>query len=331
MTWLRLFLVLLGSSQICAIALDIVSENPAHNLLCPKTLSFILDCIYSRRARALTAGPPCETWSQVRERILANGGCQVLRSCLQPWGVDFLKPKQLDQLHVASELLLTTLVLSTAMLMAGGTVILEHPAEPPTAHACSIWKLPVMKRLVQAPCATIERVRQGPLGQSSPKPTDLLCIRAPHVQRCVRLLSLPSRHVEAAPQFLPDGTFGTAPLKEYPPRFSGVILMSIWTSARDPETYKHDFRTAIDVVASRCNDVDNGTCTGPTPRDNIVPYPSMRFLSEWPVDCPAKFGPDFNKEAARVIENASRGCASRHEFSLKARDFVNSDAFHIGA
>jgi hypothetical protein len=130
---------------------------------------------------------------------------------------------------------------------------------------------------------------------------------------------------------MPDGTFGTAPLKEYPPRFSGVIFMSIWTSARDPETYKHDVRTAIDVVASRCNDVDNGTCTGPTPRDNIVPYPSMRFLSEWPVDCPAKFGPDFNKEAARVIENASRGCASRHEFSLKARDFVNSDAFHIGA
>ena len=238
-----------------------------------------------------------------------------------------MKPKQLDQLHVASELLLTTLVLSTAMLMAGGTVILEHPAEPPTAHACSIWKLPVMKRLVQAPCATIERVRQGPLGQSSPKPTDIFCIRAPHVQRCVRLLSLPSAHVEAAPQFLPGGTFGTAPLKEYPPRFSGVILMSIWTSARDPEIYKHDFRTAIDVVASRCNDIDNNTCFRSTPRENVVPYPSMRFLAEWPVDCPAKFGPDFNKEVARIIEHASRGCASRHEFILEACDFVDSVSF----
>ena len=105
--------------------------------------------------------------------------------------------------------------------------------------------------------------------------------------------------------------------------------MSIWVSARDPETYKHDFRTAIDIVAFRCNDIDNNTCIGPTPRDNVVPYLFMSFLTEWPVDCPAKFGPDFNKEAARIIEHASRGCASRHEFSLKARDFVDSAAFRL--
>ena len=103
--------------------------------------------------------------------------------------------------------------------------------------------------------------------------------------------------------------------------------MSMWTSERDPETYKHDFRSANDIVASRCNDIDNNTCIGPTPRENVIPYASMRFLAEWPVDCPAKFGHDFNKELAHIIEHASRECASRHEFGFKARDFVDSVAF----
>ena len=181
-----------------------------------------------------------------------------------------------------------------------------------------------MKRIRQAPCAVLERIYQGDLGQTSPKPTDLLCVRAPHMQRCVTAFRRRRTDCRAAPQFLDDGTFGTAPLKEYPPRFSASMLMGIWSSARHPDLHEEDFDTAITILKDRCSDIENGTSTGPTPRTSVIPYPSMAFLAEWPVDCPAKFGPDFNAQAHKSIDASAHNCACRNSFVEKAKNFLDS-------
>lgn len=307
--------------QICVIALGIVSNNPAHNLLCPKTLAFMLDCIFSRRVRAIVAGPPCETWSAVRERALKSGACKVLRTLIDSWGKKGLRPKQFDQLQIANELLLTALLMTSAVMLAGGTALIEHPAEPRGDESCSIWRLPIVKRITQAPCAEITTVWQGPLGQVSPKPIGLLAIRAPHVQKMADLFSIRNRVVSAAPQFRENGTFGTAILKEYPPRFSAVLLMSIWSSARNPWEHAGDFDTAVGELLLRCRFIEEGSGDCLTPRSNVVPYPSMRFLSVWPSEG-AAIGPDFNVDAARRIKEVEKNNTSPQDALRMARGFV---------
>ena len=105
----------------CVIPLDIVSGNVAHNLLDTRTLTCLLATILAGRVHAAVAGPPCETWSRARERLLASlRGPRVLRSALLPWGLPRLRPKQLDKLFVASELLLTAIMVMSAMVATGG-------------------------------------------------------------------------------------------------------------------------------------------------------------------------------------------------------------------
>ena len=180
-----------------------------------------------------------------------------------------------------------------------------------------------MKRLVQAPCAEIVTILQGPLGQVSPKPTGLLAIRAPHVRRINESFAIHGRVVQAAPQYRDDGSFGTSVLKEYPPRFSAVLLMSIWSSARDPNEYKDEYNQAVQILRDRCKDIEDETGSGPTPRTNIVPYPSMQFLGVWP-EANASIGPDFNADATRRIREGARSSSSRQEALSIAKDFINS-------
>ena len=57
-------------------------------------------------------------------------------------GVEGLRPKALDQLFVASELLLASLILTVVVMIAGRTAIIKHPAEPFGEHSASIWRTP---------------------------------------------------------------------------------------------------------------------------------------------------------------------------------------------
>ena len=158
----------LAALTVVVIPLDIVSDNPLHNLLNPRTLHFILQAILGRRIHAATAGPPCETWSQVREREMKSGLSSVIRLLCAPWGREGLRPRQLDQLFVASELLLTSLLIFAALLITGVSAIIEHPACPQSLDSVSIWRLDLVKRLLLSPCVSLELILQGPLGQSSP-------------------------------------------------------------------------------------------------------------------------------------------------------------------
>ena len=178
-------------------------------------------------------GPPCETWSQVRNMA---GGPPVVRTAAAPWGVAGLRPKHLQQLRVATLLLQAFLLVFAALLRSGGVAMLEHPVEPEEAGRCSIWRLPVVRAICTHPDVRRIRVRQGPLGQPSAKPTHLMALRLPTLAQ--RLQD------EADPQWRPAmvavgqderGEWRTAALKEYPPRMCRGIAWAVRDALRSAE------------------------------------------------------------------------------------------------
>ena len=73
------------------------------------------------------------------------------------------------------------------------------------------------------------------------------------------------------------------------------------TDRGGPHDHHHEFTEAVRILSSRCDDIDNGTSCGVTPRTPPeLPHPDLRFLAVWPSD-DLKIGPDFN---AKVIADA---------------------------
>ena len=304
---------------ICVIPMDIVSGNPAHHLLQPRMLLFLVDMILQGRVHFLQAGPPCETWSIARERLL-NGIQTIIRTAAQPWGKDGLRPRALDQIFVANELLMTSLVLFVALLTSGGGAILEHPARPDSDKSCSIWKLDIIKRVLLAPAVELEHIFQGPLGQKTPKPTHLLCLRQPHRQLCIRKMVKRGHSTVACPQLLPDGSFGTSPLKAYPARMSAAMLASMWSSVVDPVENSSDFDLLISRLQERCRDIDDGT-SNITPRSLPPPPQELEFSRAWPSENP-QYGPDFNRSALDTIRQATKTITTWRDFPFLVHAFV---------
>ena len=77
------------------------------------------------------------------------------------------------------------------------------------------------------------------------------------------------------------------------------------------------------ILIGRCDDVDQGTCIGPTPRESHMPYDSLRFLDAWPAD-DSKFGPDFNANALQQIQLGTTEGATRHNAVSLAQSFLDS-------
>ena len=111
------FLNGIAGIAFCVIPLDIVSGKVAGHLLNPRVLAFLIGALLAGKVHAVVAWPPCETWSKVRERAMANGQTTVLRTALTPWSIDGLRPKHLDQLFDSIELLLAALMLIADLLI----------------------------------------------------------------------------------------------------------------------------------------------------------------------------------------------------------------------
>jgi hypothetical protein len=309
--------------NIIIIPLDIVSGNASHNCLDPRTLSFIVQAVLAKKIHAMVAGPPCETWSKVRERQLKDGTTNVLRLLDLPWGRIGLRPKHLDQLFVANELLCTCLLIFSALLVTGGSAIIEHPARPSSPTSVSIWKLDLVKRLMMAPGVALELVNQGPLGQTSPKPTHLLCLRTPHLQRAYRDYQILNRHVKAAPQYLADGSFATAPMKEYPCRFSAMLLTSFWSAVRNPNAHPGAYSEVTTTLRNRCTDIESDNLQGITPRPQDVTGLDdvLQMFMTWP-EGNSNIGPDFNTHTISVIHQSTNPHSSRQDFPALVQEFL---------
>lgn len=122
------------------ISLDIVLSEEWGDLQRPATRKFWLEAIRSKYVIGLLGGPPCETWSQARERNISLRGRlpRVLRTAAQPWGCDALRLRELRQLCFGNSLMGFQLEAVVELFCTGGLALTEHPAPPKSETSVSI-------------------------------------------------------------------------------------------------------------------------------------------------------------------------------------------------
>lgn len=224
---------------ITVVSLDIVINSTWGDASRASTRQMWLTAIRDRLVIAFLAGPPCETWSRVRNVNQATtehpkGLSQehlprVLRDEASLWGYCSLALKELRQVNTGNCLLCFSLEALLETALAGSVGMLEHPAEPTDLEgAASIWKLPLIQVLLMLPGVERLRFSQGLLGSKTPKPTELMCVNLPdmmsflHKFRVRRELPL-SRAVGKDEA----GAWRTTTLKEYAPAFCRAISSAI--------------------------------------------------------------------------------------------------------
>ena len=212
------------------VSMDIVIDEEYGDARNPRTRRYWLEAIKERFVVALIAGPPCETWTAAREHGLTDGrtGPRPVRSADELWGFACMRLKELQQVMVGNELLMFVLQAFLELIITGGCAIVEHPAPPPGPDSPSIWKLPVIRALLD--CAGVDTCKfaQGLMGAPTAKPTQLLLLNLPglvhmlHRWRvCVDLPKGSAIGLDA------DGKWRTSPLKEYPPAMCGALAASL--------------------------------------------------------------------------------------------------------
>jgi hypothetical protein len=136
---------------------------------------------------------------------------------------------------LANLLLQFSLTAVSELIAVQGFAMLEHPLEPfRLPDAPSIWRLPMMHWLLQAPCVMKLAFRQSIHGQYSPKPTNLLCLRLPTLDQHIRV---PHCEIQARPLVVlqgldADGRFLTAGAKEYPRSMNLAIAKAVLDTIR---------------------------------------------------------------------------------------------------
>ena len=220
--WLETEAFRVPGREVRVVSVDVAIDPVRGNLCDPMAIAKWLRHIAAGVVVGAVGGPPCETWSQVRGTTA--GGPPVLRSAADPWGLAGLLPRHLKQVRVATLLLQAFLLVFAVLARSGGVAMLEHPAEPRDPAKCSIWRLAVTRALQRHPAVRRIFVRQGPLGQPAVKPTHLLCLRLPSLQRRLAAEADPAWK----PQFVAvgkdaTGAWLTTALKEYPPRMCRAI------------------------------------------------------------------------------------------------------------
>ena len=93
---------------------------------------------------ASLSGPPCETWSAARHLVPPSGSLRrwprPLRSADRPWGLPHLRLKELEQLAVGSQLMLSNVKIELHIVLRGGAAIMEHPSQHSDADYASVWR-----------------------------------------------------------------------------------------------------------------------------------------------------------------------------------------------
>ena len=195
----------LDGITVHVISLDVVLNTVWGDLLQPTTRQFWLDAIRSRLVIGLLGGPPCETWSQAREKSIANSqyAPRVLRTAEFPWGLESLRLRELIQLSVGNTLMGFQLEAVVELFCVGGIALTEHPAPPEADASVSIWKTPIIALLKGLPGIELIQLSQGLWGAKSPKPTSLLVLNMPGILSDLRVWQItPLLHSKNTPQHL---------------------------------------------------------------------------------------------------------------------------------
>jgi len=224
---------------ITVVSLDIVIDAKWGNASKASTRQLWMNAIRERYVLAFLAGPPCETWSRVRN-VNSEADEQeadqpqphlprVLRDEEQLWGHSSLAIREIMQINVGNCLLCFSLEALLETALAGSVGMLEHPAEPTDLEgSASIWKLPLVQVLMQLPGVQRLKFAQGLMGSKSPKPTELMCVNLPDMMSFLHKYrvrkELPTHRAVGKDA---TGAWRTSTLKEYAPAFCRAISSAI--------------------------------------------------------------------------------------------------------
>jgi len=212
---------------LCVVSVDLVINQQWGNVRLKATQDFWLQGVRAGWVCGALCGPPCETWSQARhvpDVRRPERGPRPLRDRDNLWGYESLSLREAQQVATGNELLLFSFEILYALACIAGFGVLEHPKEPEDLEKPSIWRLAILKLLQQFPGVDIIDLSQGLWGAHSPKPTRLLTLNLPSLRGILRahqVTSDPPRR--SAIGKAEDGSWRTAPLKEYPPALNRAL------------------------------------------------------------------------------------------------------------
>eukprot|EP00435_Cladocopium_sp_Y103_P032292 s1431_g8.t1 len=210
---------------ILTVSLDIIIDSHHGDISKAEVRVFWLQYIRRGYVAGFIAGPPCNTWSRARAVKLSDRpGPRVIRTPSEPWGLQTLRLGELEHIILGTVLHGFSLECLLALALHSGSGLIEHPRASEDEQAVSIWKLPIVHMLLRIPQIRLIHLAQGLFGAPSPKPTSLLVLRLPELEKCL--------HGGMIAKDLPygvttgrdsSGNFNTAPLKEYPPGLCRAI------------------------------------------------------------------------------------------------------------
>ena len=241
--------------SVKALSVDLVVSAEWGDLSNTAKQQMFLSAILDGWVAGIASGPPCETWSKAREVQLdsSDWGPRPLRSILEPWGFEELTIREPHQLITGNALLGIAVMMFLAAWMSGTFALLEHPAEPGSTVAASIWRLEVLKFITGLPRIQRVVIFQGFFGAASPKPTTLLLAHAVGDASAVFRRHQTRRLCPSTVSIGRNskGQFKTSALKAYPAALCGAIA-AVWfdsvqnrPTSDDDETMPDDLLQAI--------------------------------------------------------------------------------------
>eukprot|EP00438_Fugacium_kawagutii_P006781 Skav229770 [mRNA] locus=scaffold4146:25243:27494:+ [translate_table: standard] len=229
-------------SLLCGVKIDVLSLDTA---VCPRTGNLaagpnfdrILNLAKCGLFTASIAGPPCETWSAVRNVPAPPDSSRrfprPLRTASQPWCLAGRTPRESHQTSVGSSLMGHTWMIETPIVLHGGAAVKEHPAPPADSSYASVWRVPTHEELLMRMPGAFEHViEQWKFDAQGVKPTTLRALGCGDPQIFSRALFEHADQTLARPlQGLvgrdQQGSWRTSRAKEYPTRLCRAMSWAL--------------------------------------------------------------------------------------------------------
>ena len=223
-------------------SVDIVIAATFGDISREQTISYWIGHFLQGHVIGFLAGPPCNTWSRARHHVIAGvRGPRVVRTPQEPWGKESLSLTELQHVSIGNLLLGFALACLTALAMRSGTGLVEHPKDPEKDEMVSIWRLPVLRAILQLPNVRLVHLAQGLFGAPSARPATLLVLGMSTLERFLHANRV-TREIPTGASVGKDqnGQFKTSPLKEYPPALCKAIAEAL----------------CMDIVSTKCDNTE---------------------------------------------------------------------------
>ena len=167
------------------LSVDVIFDEKAGDLANARNQRMWIRFARAGLIAGVFSGPPCESWSRARLRggvagfSLGDGGPRGIRTEEETSGLNTVKVKEARQLLLANRLLLFTISLFLVLLPQRKFMVMEHPSCPEEGHQlwmASVWKMYIIRCLVEHKDVQILTIFQGKFGGASPKPTTLMVL-----------------------------------------------------------------------------------------------------------------------------------------------------------